>query len=461
MERSEFLTAARAICGPAAVLSEPADMARFLTDWRGMFHGAALAVLRPASTAEVSGLMRLCHDQGIAVVPQGGNTGLAAGATPDESGHQVVLSLERMTAVREVDPRAMLVIAEAGVVLQHLREVVDDAGRLLPIAIASEGSATVGGVVSTNAGGSNVLRYGMTRDLVLGLEVVLPDGAILDGLRRLRKDNAGLDWKHLFIGTEGALGVVTAAVLRLVPRPSTRAVAFLRVAGLSAATDLLDMANTRLGETLTAFEVMAPFALKLVGTHFPVRPPGDPESWAVLIEVASSLPGVSDAFMEFVEAALAEGLVSDGTLAASEAQSNELWSIRERITEAEARAGASLKHDISLPVDAMARSLREIETALLALDPRLRVNLFGHLGDGNLHLNVLLAPESPRADITTLIHDRVARAGGSISAEHGLGQYRLADYVRLAPDAETDIARRVKRALDPDGGLNPGKALPM
>ena len=447
--------------GPAGLVTDPAEMAPHLVDWRGMFRGTALAVLRPSSTEELAAAVRLCAAEGVAIVPQGGNTGLAGGATPLGAAPQVVVSLARMTAIGPPDPIGMVIEAQAGCILHNVKQAAEAAGRLLPISLAAEGSATIGGIVVTNAGGVNVLRYGMARDFVLGLEVVLPDGSVVDGMRRLRKDNAGPDWKHLFIGSEGAFGIVTAAVLRLAPLPRRRAVALLAVPDLAAAISLLGLFQDRIGEVLSAFELISAAAMQLVATQCGLIAPVAGGGWFLLVEAASSLEGLTPAVEAALEAAFAAGLVLDGTLAASEQQARALWALREHLTEAEARAGKSLKHDVSLPLQRMGGFLDEMAARLSVLAPAARVNVFGHLGDGNLHVNVLPGETPPeRAPaITRMVHDLIAAAGGSISAEHGLGQYRLEDWRRLTPWPERALSLGIKRLLDPDGRMNPGKAI--
>lgn len=457
-----FLDGLRQIVGPAGLVTDPADMAPYLTDWRRMFSGSALAVVRPCSSAEVSAVVRLCARRGIAIVPQGGNTGLAGGATPMGAAPQVVLSLARMAAIGTPDHIGMVIEAQAGAILQRVKEVAAACGRQLPVSLAAEGSATIGGIISTNAGGVNVLRYGMARDFVLGLEVVLPDGTVVNGLKPLRKDNAGFDWKHLFIGSEGAFGIVTASVLRLSPATHRRSVALLCVQDLAAAISLLGLFQDRIGEALSAFELVSAQAIRLVEAQCGLVAPISGGSWFVLIEAASSLEGLATAVESTLEAAFTAGLVLDGTLAASEQQAQSLWALREHVTEAESRSGKSLKHDVSLPVRHMSSFLDSAEKRLSDLAPAATLNIFGHLGDGNLHVNVILGdtPPSHASGITRMIHDLIAQAGGSISAEHGLGQYRLAEWQRLTPAPERDLAISIKRAMDPKGLMNPGKAIP-
>jgi FAD/FMN-containing dehydrogenase len=456
-----FLTGLRRILGPAGLLTDPKDMASYLTDWRRMFTGSALAVLRPANTDQVAAAVRLCAAHNVAIVPQGGNTGLAGGATPTGTAPQVVLSLSRMAAIGTPDPISMVVEAQAGAILQRVKEVAAGCGRQLPISLAAEGSATIGGIIATNAGGVNVLRYGMARDFVLGLQVVLPDGTVVNGLKPLRKDNAGLDWKHLFVGSEGAFGIITAAVLRLTPATRHRSVALLAVPDLQAAIRLLGLFQDRIGETLSAFELISADALRLVEAHCGLAAPVSGGSWFLLVEASSSLEGLSAGVEATLEAAFSAGLVQDGTLAASEQQAQALWALREHLTEAESRCGPSLKHDVSLPLRRMGGFLDSIRERLAEMASAARLNIFGHLGDGNLHVNVILGdtPAACASDITRMIHDQIAGAGGSISAEHGLGQYRLAEWRRLTPEAVLDLSIGIKRAMDPKALMNPGKAI--
>ncbi|MCF1709408.1 FAD-binding oxidoreductase [Tabrizicola sp. J26] len=456
-----LLSDLRTAIGETNVIADRGAMGPYLTDWRRAFHGSAVAVLLPRSTAQVASVLRACASRGVCVVPQGGNTGLAGGATPDASGQQVVLSLARMQAVRRVDRIGMTIELEAGISLAEARRLAAAEGLELPISIASEGTATIGGIISTNAGGVHVVRHGMTREWVLGLEVVLADGTCLDGLRHLRKNNAGLDWKQLFVGTEGALGIVTAAVLRMAPPLRQRHVALLAVADLATVLGLFNYAMARCGEALTAFELMSEQSVELVARNVGLTPPVNSSGWFVLIELASSLPGLATAFEDLVGEALELGLILDGSLATSERQAAELWALRENITLAEATSGPSLKHDISVPISAIPQFVASFEGAMSSLDPNARTNVFGHVGDGNLHANVVGFSPTKATAITQKVHDLAWSLGGSITAEHGLGQYRLSEYQRLAPMNEQELLRRIKRSLDPAGLLNRGKAFPL
>ena len=449
----------RGICGDTAVLTGT-EMAAYATDWRGIFNGQPLCVVRPATTDEVARIVATCSEAGAGIVAQGGNTGLAGGATPDTSGTQVIIALDRMTAIRRLDAIGMTVEVEAGAILQTVKETASKENRLLPISLAAEGSARIGGLIATNAGGVDVLRYGMTRGLVLGLEVVLPDGQVLSHLRHLRKDNAGYDLKQLFIGTEGTLGIVTAAVLRLTPLPRHRATALIAVPDIAAAVRLYARAQDEIGEALSAFELISADGLKLVAEHMGKDAPIASADWALLIEARSSLPGLREAAEALLEAAFTEGWATDGVLAGSEAQADALWQLRESLTEAEGKAGGAIKHDISVPITAIDAFLQDAGLILHSLAPDARLNVFGHLGDGNLHYNVMNVAREDAARVNAAVHDVVAQHDGSISAEHGLGQYRVAEWARLASAPAHELTRRVKHALDPGGIMNPGKVVP-
>ncbi|MBD2746502.1 FAD-binding oxidoreductase [Microvirga sp. BT688] len=456
---TDLLQRLTGLVGPMGVVSDPSDVEPYAVDWRKLFPGKPACVVRPSSTEQVAAIVQVCREAGVAIVPQGGNTGLAGGAVPDASGTQVVLSLNRMAAIRHVDPVGLTIEAEAGCILKVAQDAAAAAGRLLPISLAAEGSATIGGVVAANAGGVNVLRYGMTRSLVLGLEVVLPDGTIANGLRRLRKDNAGYDWKQLFIGSEGTLGVVTAATLRLLPRPKHSVTALLSVADPAAALRLLALAQDELGDQISAFELISATSMQLVAKHAGLKAPIAEGEWFVLVEAASSLAGLREAAETMLGTAFEQEIALDGVIAESGAQAAQLWALREHVTESEAREGKSVKHDVSVPLTEVPRFLSEAGEALAAGAPGTRVNAFGHLGDGNIHYNIIVGPDHDPGVVNRIVHDVVAAFGGSISAEHGIGQYRVGELARYRASAEMDLARTIKRALDPDNRLNPGKVL--
>jgi FAD/FMN-containing dehydrogenase len=454
------------------LLYEDADMAPFLVDWRRRWRGRALAVAQPDTTADVAAIVRWCAGQGVPIVAQGGNTGLSGGSIPDMSGDALLLSLARLNQVRAVDPVNNTITVEAGCILQHVQAAADAAGRLFPLSLAAEGSCTVGGNLSTNAGGTAVLRYGNARELCLGLEVVTPAGEIWDGLRGLRKDNSGYDLRDLFIGAEGTLGIITAAVMKLYPRPAARLPAFVALASPDDALGLLGLAQAQLGSQLTAFELLSDFCLGIVLRHRPgARAPLEAAApWYALIEL-SDLTGEATAraaLEALLEEALAKGLIADGTIAASHAQAQALWALREEISGAEAAEGKNIKHDIAVPISRIAAFIAQGEAAILAAYPDVRMVVFGHLGDGNLHFNVA-APAGiddelflgHQAGINRITHDLVAAYGGSISAEHGLGVLRRDEAARYKSPVELAMMRAVRRALDPRGIMNPGKFITM
>lgn len=447
---------------PGSVLSSPDDMAPYLVDWRGMFRGHADCVIRPKTVDEVATVVRLAQRHGTAIVPQGGNTGLAGGATPLPDRPQIVLSLNRMNAVRAVDRAGMTLAVEAGCVVEVAKRAALDAGRQLPIGFAAEGSATIGGMVSTNAGGINALRYGTARQLVLGLEAVLADGTVLHGLRTLRKDVAGYDWKQLLIGSEGTLGIVTAAVLRLAPLCATRTGAFIATDSPVSALSLLEHVQDTLGDSVSAFELMSDASVQRVVRHVGGRVPVEPSAWYVLMEVADNSGDLSARLEAALGTAIEQGIAHDAALSTSLAQLSEFWSLREGMGEAERLAGRSVKHDVSVGVSSVPEFLNSAISAVNAIDPGLDVNAFGHVGDGNIHFNVLGAADS-RAEkqINRAVHDVVLQFQGSISAEHGIGQYRVQELAASKSEAEHALMRRIKQALDPAGHLNPGKVLPM
>lgn len=442
------------------------DADPYLTDWRKAITGRALAVVRPANRDEVAQIVRLCAAAGVPVVPQGGNTGQVAAATPDTSGRAVVLSLLRMNRVRNIDLDTDTITVEAGCVLQTVQQAAREVGRLFPLSLGAEGSCTIGGNLATNAGGTQVLRYGNARELALGLEVVTPQGEIWHGLRGLRKDNTGYDLRDIYIGSEGTLGVITAAVLKLFPVPRAQRTAWVATSGLSDAVLLLHRARAGFGAGLTAFEVMSMRCLRDVTKAFPQqRLPFSSiadDAWCVLLELSDNESEQhAQAQLEAVlSGALEAGEAQDVVVAVSDSQSVEFWTLRESITLALALAPACIKHDISLPASRIPEFVRSTDQALAAAFPGVEMRVFGHLGDGNLHYNLLPAPGAAEADIQCLVHDRVHAAGGSISAEQGIGQRRVDDLRRYKNDVELALMHRIKTALDPQGVMNPGKVLP-
>ena len=464
-----LLEALAAAVGPAQVLRE-GDLSAYEVDWRKRWRGRALAVVRPGSTAEVAAVVRACSVHGTALVPQGGNTGLVGGGVPDGSGTQVLLSLQRLNRVRALDAANLTLTVEAGCVLQAAQQAAAKAGLLLPLSLAAEGSCTIGGNLATNAGGTQVLRWGNARELCLGLEVVTAAGEVWDGLTGLRKDNTGYDLRDLFIGSEGTLGIITAATLKLAPQPAAVVTAFAACDSLDACVRLLALARTRLGAGLTGFEVMGRFALELTAKHFPQLPrPLPAAEWTVLLE-ASDVEGEAEArarFEALLGAALEDGIVADAVVAESLAQSKALWHVREAIPLAQAEEGLNIKHDISLPVSAIPGFVARTDAALSARWPGVRLVNFGHLGDGNLHYNVQ-APAGANARrfladeehaVNQLVFDAVAACGGSFSAEHGIGALKRDELAARKSPVALALMRGIKAALDPQGLLNPGRVL--
>ena len=448
------------VCGPGGLLVDSADVAPFVTDWRGVFSGTALAVARPDTTQGVAQCVRACADAGVAIVPQGGNTGLAAGATPIGLEPAIVLSLSRMRRIRALDAPGFTIAVDAGCVLADVQAAADAAARFFPLSLAAEGTAQIGGLISTNAGGTAVLRYGSMRAFVLGLEVVLPDGAIAEGMRALRKDNAGYDWKQLFIGSEGTLGIVTGAVLRLFARPAHRATALLAIRSAHDAVAAFGDVQEALGEALVGCELFSDRAVELRLAHEPqlVRPVAA-QPWYLLVEAASSLPGLREGAEVALALAMDRGHAVDCVLAESSSQADALWSWRETITENERLAGRSAKHDVSVPISAipafLERSTREVEQK----HPGARVLAFGHVGDGNIHFNVLLGEQHSPGEINRTVHAIVREFAGSITAEHGIGRYRAAELHEHRSTTEMALMRAVKRAIDPSDMMNPGAVL--
>jgi FAD/FMN-containing dehydrogenase len=462
------------IVGAAQVLTheDPAsDLSAWEQDWRKRAKGRALAVVRPASTAEVAAVVKACAAAGASLVPQGGNTGLVVGGVPDGSGTQVVLSLSRMNAVRVIDGDNLTVTVEAGCVLQVLQDTAEQAGYLFPLSLAAEGSCTIGGNLATNAGGTQVLRYGNARDLCLGLEVVTAKGEVWQGLTGLRKDNTGYDLRDLFVGSEGTLGVITAATMKLYPLPAAQLTAWAAVPSLEAAVRLLGLAHQQLGPGLTGFEVMGQFALSLVAKHFPQQrvPLWAEHAYCVLLENSDSESEVHarHRFERLLEAAFENGVVLDAVVAESLQQARALWHIRESIPLAQAEEGLNIKHDISIPVSKIPAFCTETDTLLAREIPGVRLVTFGHLGDGNLHYNVQ-APvgDDPQAflrvqeeRVNTLVFDQVARFDGSISAEHGVGSLKVDKLPIYKDPVALALMRSIKRALDPHNLMNPGRVL--
>jgi FAD/FMN-containing dehydrogenase len=468
------------IVGERHVLTAAADLGAYCNDWRGRYHGQALCVVRPGTTAEVVALVAACAQAGAAMVPQGGNTGLVGGGVPCSAESlaqhqpQVLISLQRLRNIREIDTANHTITVDAGCTLQQVQEAAAEAGLLFPLAIASQGTATIGGNLSTNAGGVQVLRYGNMRELTLGLEVVLADGRVWDGLRGLRKDNTGYDLKQLFIGAEGTLGLITAAVLKLHPRPQAQLTAWLALPDPQTAVALLGRLRQHFGECVSAFEIINRAALELVlkhipGTHSPLPVVHD---WQLLLQLdaASAAEGISlaDALSELLAAEQAAGRLLDAVLAQSATQAAALWKLRESISEAQKKEGFSIKHDVSVPISRIAEFIARADAQLTRNYPGVRIACFGHLGDGNLHYNLSrpLAEDNrafiaATAEVNRLVHDLVHELGGSISAEHGLGQLKREEILRYKSPLEIELMRSIKAALDPQGLMNPGKLLSL
>ncbi|MDR2239108.1 MAG: FAD-binding oxidoreductase [Zoogloeaceae bacterium] len=447
-----------------------AEAAPHLVDWRRRYSGEARCVVKPASTAEVAAVVAFCAEARIPMVPQGGNTGLVGGATPRRDGDEIVINLSRMKRIREIDIANDTLTAEAGCLLAEVQAAAADAGRLFPLSLASEGSCEIGGNLSTNAGGTAVLRYGNMRELTLGLEAVLPDGRVWHGLRGLRKDNTGYDLKHLFIGAEGTLGIITAAVLKLFPLPRRHATAWLALRDPAAAVALLSRLRGVCGERLAGFEIIGRPALELMLKHIPgARDPFAAASpWYVLVELADTLAESDPSGMleTLLGVEIEAGRVTDAAVAQDLAQRQTFWQLREQISEAQRIEGISIKHDIAVPVSRIAEFIARADAALARAFPAARIVTFGHIGDGNLHYNLSRREVAANAEliarapeVNRIVHDIVAELGGSISAEHGLGQLKRSEILRYKSAVEMDLMRAVKQALDPHGLMNPGKVL--
>jgi len=454
---------------PDTLLNEPEQIAPYLIDHRRLYQGAALAVALPHSVEEVAMIVAFCHEHGVGVVPQGGNTGYCGGATPDASGRQLVLGLRRLNRIRAIDAGNDSITVEAGCILAHVQEAAAGAERYFPLSLGSEGSCQIGGNLATNAGGLNVVRFGMARQLTLGIEAVLADGRIYRGLRGLRKDNTGYNINDLLVGSEGTLGIITAATLRLYPRMRSTATAFIALTDLSAVVPLLAQLRAVAGESLSSYELIPRIGITLTTAHIPgvTDPLQAPQEWYVLCELASAASGpLEEQLAEALSNATEAGLVFDAAIASSERQRLEFWRLRESIPEAQRRAGPSLKHDVSVPVSVVPEFIRTASQWVSAHVPEATLVCYGHAGDGNLHFNInrleaaggeaFMAREP---EIKRAIHDLVAARDGSISAEHGIGQLKVAELERYAPENKLSVMRAIKLALDPRGILNPGKVL--
>jgi FAD/FMN-containing dehydrogenase len=471
MVPGDFLPGLATLLGPKGFTTDAGELAPWLQDWRGRYCGAAAALVSPATTQEVQELVRRCAAARVPLVPQGGNTSMVGGATPDAAGGALLLSLRRMRAIRRMEREAGFAVCEAGVILAELHDAAAAVGRRFPLSLAAKGSATIGGLVSTNAGGTQVLRFGAMRHLVLGLEAVLPDGSLIDSLVPLRKDNRGYNLTHLLVGAEGTLGVVTAASLKLVPAVGSRVVAWVGLASAGNALRLLRHLEAVVGDAVESFELIPASSLALVLEHVPgARAPlKDAHPWHALVEIVAPIaaPTPEKDVFAALHSALEIGLAADGAIAVNEAQADAFWRLRETISEAEKKDGPAAKHDISVAVPDMPAFMTQAAAEVEARFPGTRVNAFGHLGDGNVHFNVR-APtgagedwlEQEGAAVTAFVHDLVTAAGGSISAEHGIGQMKLGELARLGGEGRLAAMRAIKRALDPHNIMNPGKLVP-
>jgi FAD/FMN-containing dehydrogenase len=468
MTHAEALDAIRDLLGPKGLVAED-EVARYLVEWRDKFKGKAALVALPANTKEVSGVLNIANEAGLGVVPQGGNTGLVGGQIPSLDGSQIILNLSRMNTIRAIDIANDTMLVDAGCVLATVQGAALDAGRMFPLSLASEGSAEIGGLLSTNAGGINVLRYGNARAQVLGLEVVLPNGDIWDGLKGLRKDNTGYDLKQLFMGAEGTLGVITAAVLKLFPAPRDKATCFVALDDLDAVVALLGLTREMTGELVSAFELVPAIGLEFLGKHKGYRSPLDTQApWYVLMELSSTdAPGTLKSVLEpLLEAALAKGLISDAAIAETMAQTADFWRLREELSEVQKFEGGSIKHDIAVQISDIPAFVARAVDAVTKSCPGVRPVIFGHIGDGNLHFN-LTQPEDADKEaylaswetLARTVHDITARMKGSISAEHGIGQLKRDDLNHYKDKVEMDLMRALKKMIDPKGIMNPGKVL--
>ena len=465
---SNALAALREAVGPDGLVTDDAELEPHLTEWRGLFRGRAAALLLPASTAAAAAAVRACAEFGIGMVPQGGNTGLVGGAIPASTPErpEVIIGAKRLNRIRSLDATNYTITAEAGCVLATLQAAAAAVDRVFPLSLGAEGSCQIGGNISSNAGGINVLRYGNARDLVLGLEVVLPNGQVFDGLRALRKDNTGYDLKQLFIGAEGTLGFITAATCKLFQQPRSTATALVAVPDPAGAVALYDTARGRLGDNLVAFELINRLALDMVLRHIPGcrEPLGQRRDWYVLMELASADDDAPRRMESFLAAGMKSGSILDGVVAQSERQRTELWRLRHSISEAQKLDGAGIKHDVSVPLSRVDELIRQASAAAAARVPEIRVVAFGHIGDGNIHFNLNQPADMQReaflqqwGPVSRDVHDIVAALGGSFSAEHGVGTLKKDDLARYRGGVELELMRKVKTALDPAGLMNPGK----
>jgi FAD/FMN-containing dehydrogenase len=467
---SRNLADLKAVVGDGAWFDSPRDLGPYTTDFRGLYHGATPLVLLPGDALQVSRILAICSREEIAVVPHGGNTSYCGAATPDESGSQIVLSLRRLNRIRHVDAANYSMIVEAGCTLAEAQAAASSHDRLFPLSLGSEGSAQIGGNLSTNAGGTAVLRYGMMRDLVLGLELVLADGRVMCGLKSLRKDNTGYDVKSLFIGAEGTLGVITAASLKLFPQPADTATALAGVDSPQQALGLLAHLRSAAGDSLTTFELIPRLGVELTVKHIPgvANPLDFGSAWYLLIELSSPNPrqNLAGLLTDALQEAADRSILADASIATSLAQSQAMWKLRESVPEAQRHHGASLKHDISVPVSSIPALIEQGSELVRRLVPEGEVLSYGHMGDGNLHFNVSQRPDSQRAAflergaaLESAMFDLVESLGGSISAEHGIGRLKAAEFAARTDPVELAVMRVIKRAFDPKGILNPGKVL--
>jgi FAD/FMN-containing dehydrogenase len=466
---TELIEQFAAIVGPQGLVTEANEQAPYCTDWLGKWQGKTSLVVRPGNTAEVSSIVQLCHAHGIPIIPQGGNTGMSGGATPDASGSQVIISLMRMRQIRGIDPVNDTLTVDAGVLLAEVQQAAADVDRYFPLSLGAEGSCSIGGNLASNAGGTAVLRYGNTRDLALGLEVVLPDGRIWSGLRGLRKDNTGYDLRDLFIGSEGTLGIITGAVLKLYPRPTGRAAAWVGCDTPRQLTELLALLRGRCGERLVACEMLSDACMQLITQHVDGarHPLGEAPAYNGLIELADTQPAqLGDILTAALGEALEAGLINDATLATNQTQAADFWRLREGISQAQVRAGKAIKHDIALPISSLPAFIEQTDALIREHAPDLSLINFGHIGDGNLHYNVLLNKEVTGEEyarqterLNRLVHDQVMQFGGSISAEHGVGQLRRDELRHYKDPLEMELMLRIKQAIDPNQLMNPGKLL--